>query len=75
MIGKEEVGQQKQIEQWDYVTLKSILRLIEALQTLKEANRVLTGTAVMQVGCSTLASPLVPFLILVEVSIIVVGVE
>lgn len=37
--------------------------------------KLLTGTAVMQVGWSTLASPLVPFLILVEVSIIVVGVE
>lgn len=38
-------------------------------------NCIHTGTAVMQVGFKMLASPLVPFLILLEVSIMVSGVE
>jgi hypothetical protein len=43
--------------------------------TNKQNNKVLTGTAVRHVGRRTDASPLVPFLILLELSIMVKGVE
>lgn len=36
---------------------------------------IVTGTVVMHVGCSVVASPLVPFMILLDESSIVSGVE